>query len=281
MPGRPGFTHRVYVDFSGDMGDPRTEGTTKTVCIAWVLTAEGDRWHNEGMVGEMKRVIGCKQGDELKYRSLRRHPRKDEALRCLKEARAGAVVVPVLKERLREEELRDPSTRKLALLLHHFPLDVIFRHLGETVAQEELPGLLLQLVFDQVTWADFRQQVVRRLEEEHHVVWSIPPAESVRFENSRRSLMLQLADVIAGLAREYVEGLEGIRLPPCQFCWVKGKPMRPRACTMKPVGSAKLMNVLRPLLLDKNGDVWERGFLVRPPAVRYEYWFVDCVPWGK
>jgi hypothetical protein len=229
----------------------------------------------------MKRVIGCKQEDELKYRSLRRHPRKHEALACLKQARVGVAVVPVLKERVREEELRDPSTRKLALLLHHFPLEVIFQHLGETVAQDEWPRLLLQLVFDQVTWAGFRQQVVRRLEEEHHVVWRIPPEESVKFGNSKKSLMLQLADVVAGLTREYIEGLEGVRLPPCRVCWVNEKRMRPRGCAMRPVGNARLMNVLRPLLLDKNGDVWERGFVVRPPAVRYEYWFVDCVPWGK
>ena len=281
VPTRPAFTHRVYVDFSGDMTDPRTEGATKTVCIAWVLTAEEDRWHNEGMVGEMKQVIGCKQEDELKYRSLRRHPRRHEALACLKQARVGVVVVPVLKERVREEELRDPSTRKLALLLHHFPLEVIFQHLRETVAQDEWPGLLLQLVFDQVTWADFRQQVVRRLEEEHGIVWRIPPEQSVRFDNSKKSLMLQLADIVAGLAREYVESLESVRLPPCHICWVKGKRVRPRVCDMRPVGNAALMKILHALLLKKDGEVWERGLLVRPPAVRYEYGFVDCVSWGK
>lgn len=275
------FSHRIYVDFSGDMGDPRKKGATKVVCIAWVLTSEQDRWHNEGMVVEMKRVIGCRQDDELKYRSLRRHSRKDEALTCLEQARVGIVVVPVLKERVREDELRDPTTNKLALLLHHFPLEVILKHLAETIPKEELPSLVLQLVFDQVGWAGFRQQIVHRLEEEHHIVWRLPPEESVRFENSKKSLMLQLADVVAGLAREYIESLESVPLPPCRICWVKGKRMRPRGCDMKPVGNAALMRILRPLLLKTKGDVWERGFLVRPPAACYEFCFVDCVPWGK
>jgi len=275
------FTHRIYVDFSGDMGDPRKEGASKVVCIAWVLTAEQDRWHNEGMVLEMKRAIGCRPEDELKYRSLRRHPRKHEALACLEAAKAGVVVVPVLKQRVREEELRDPTTKKLAVLLHHFPLATMFEHLVETVPQEHQPGLVVQLVFDQVGWGGFRDQIVQRLEEEHHIVWRVPSEQSVRFENSRRSLMLQLADVVAGLAREYVEGLEGIRLPPCQVCWVKGKRIRPRGCDMRPIGDAILMKMMRPLLLEKDGDVWERGFLVRPPAVKYEYCFVDCLPWEK
>ena len=50
---------------------------------------------------------------------------------------------------------------------------------------------------------------------------------------------------------------------------------------MKPIGDAILMKFLRPLLLDKHGDVWERGFVVRPPGVKFEYWFVDCIAWGK
>lgn len=250
------------------------------VCIAWVLTAEEDRWHNEGMVLEMKRLIGCKQEDELKYRSLRRHPRKCEALTCLEQAKVGVVIVPVLKERVREAELRDPTTKELAILLHHFPLQRIFDHLGETSPEDEIPRLLVQLVFDQVSWSGFREEIVRRLQQEGYIM-RVAPEECVRFHNSKKSLMLQLADIIAGLAREYMDSLEGVQLPPCQLCWVKGKPIYPRRCRKKPVGNTTLLKVLRPLLLEKNGAVWERGFVVRPPAVRYYYWFIDCIPWRK
>jgi len=281
MPVRPPFTHRIYVDFSGDMGDPNKEGASKVVCIAWVLTAEADRWHNEGMVLEMKRAIGCKPEHELKYRTLRRHPKKYEALAYLKQAKVGAVIVPVLKERLRDAELRDPTTKALAILLHHFPLKTVFDHLMETIPGDEWPRVLVQLVFDQVGWARFREDVVHRLEEEHDIVWRVSPEESVRFHDSKKNLMLQLADVIAGLARDYMESLETVKLPPCSICWVRQKQMRPRGCELKPLGDARLMNVLHSLLLERNGAVWERGFLVRPPAVRYEYWFVDCITWGK
>lgn len=250
------------------------------VCIAWVLTAEEDQWHNEGMVLEMKRLIGCKQEDELKYRSLRRHPRKYEALTCLEQAKVGVVIVPVLKERVREAELRDPTTKELAILLHYFPLEIVFNHLGETSSEDEIPRLLMQLVFDQVSWSGFREEIVRRLQQEGYIM-RVPPEECVRFHNSKKSLMLQLADIIAGPARDYMESLEGVQLPPCQLCWLKGKPIQPRGCHKKPVGNATLMKVLRPLLLEKNGAVWERGFVVRPPALRYYYWFIDCIPWRK
>ena len=57
--------------------------------------------------------------------------------------KAGAVAVPVLKQRVREEELRDPTTKKLAVLLHHFPLATMFEHLVETVPQEHQAGLVV------------------------------------------------------------------------------------------------------------------------------------------
>jgi len=251
------------------------------VCIAWVVTAEEDRRHNEGTVVEMKRAIGCRQADELKYRSLRRHPKKHEALACLGRAKIGAVVVPVLKDRVRDEELRDPTTRKLAVVLHHFPLEMIFDHLRETTPEDRLSGLVLQLVFDQVGWDGFRDEIVLRLQKEHQIVWRVPPEESVKFENSRNSLMLQLADIVAGLAREYVEGLRGVQLPPCRICWVRGRRVPARGCNLRPVGDGTLMQVLHPLLLRNSDGVLERGFVVRPPAARVEYCFVDCVPWEK
>lgn len=251
------------------------------ICIAWVLTTEEDRRYNESIVLKMKRVIGCKPENEIKYRSIRRHPRKHDVLKYLEQAKAGAIVVPVLKERVREEQLRDPTTKELATLLHHFPLDRIFAHLDETTPADKLSRLLMQLVFDQVSWSGFREEIVRRLEDEHNITWRVSPKESVKFLDSKKSLMLQLTDLIAGLGREYMESVEGVQLPPCQVCWVKQKQINPRGCSKKPVGNAALMKVLYPMLLKKNDKAFERGFIVRPPSVLPHYLFVDCIPWRK
>lgn len=274
------FTHRIYVDFSGDTGDPQTEGASKVICIAWVLTTEEDRQYNESIVLKMKRVIGCKPENEIKYRSIRRHPHKHEVLKHLEQVKAGTVIVPVLKERVREEQLRDPTTKELAILLHHFPLNRMFNHLEETTPEDELSRVVIQLVFDQVSWSGFREEIVHRLEKEHNVVWRISPKESLKFLDSKRNLMLQLADLIAGLGREYIESVDSTQLLPCQLCWSKEKPLYHRGCKKKPIGNGHLMKLLYPLLIKKrDGKAFERGFIARPPTIAYQYWFVDCIPW--
>lgn len=280
MPNTQAFTHRIYVDFSGDTGDPQTEGASKVICIAWVLTTEEDRRYNEIIVLEMKRVIGCKPEDEIKYRSIRRHPRKQEALAYLDQAKVALVIVPVLKERVREERLRDPTTQELAILLHHFPLDRIFDYVEETTPSDELSEVLLQLVFDQVSWSGFREEIVHRLQTEHKIAWRVPTEQCVKFLDSKRYPMLQLADLLAGLGREYIESVDRTQLLPCQLCWSKGKPLYHRGCKKKPIGNGHLMKLLYSLLIkERDGKAFERGFIARPPTIAYQYWFVDCIPW--
>jgi len=90
--------------------------------------------------------------------------------------------------------------------------------------------------------------------------------------------MLQLADVIAGLGREYIEGLQGRKLPSCIVCWLKGNRDCSYKRAKKTVGQAKLMRILYPLLIKNDvGKVWETGFVVRPPGVERDYLFVDCL----
>lgn len=279
IPNTQAFTHRIYVDFSGDTGDPQKKGASKVLCIAWVLTAEEDRRHNEDIVFKMKRIIGCKPENEIKYRSIRRHPRKHEVLKYLEQLKIGAVIVPVLKERVHEAELRDPTTRKLAILLHHFPLQRIFAHLEETTPEDELSRLLMQLVFDQVAWSGFREEIVQRLQDEHNIDWRVSPKESVKFLDSKRYPLLQIADLIAGLGLEYMESVQGIQLLPCQLCWSKGEAQHHRGCPKKAIGNATLMKVLYSLLLKKDDKAFERGFIARPPTISYQYWFVDCITW--
>ena len=90
--------------------------------------------------------------------------------------------------------------------------------------------------------------------------------------------MLQLADIIAGLGREYVEDLQSRKLPPCVVCWLKRTYDCSYKRNRKKVGKTRLMRILYPLLMgNESGKVWEKGFVVRPPGVERDYLFVDCL----
>jgi hypothetical protein len=142
------FTHRIYSDFSGDDGDPRTPGASRTLCVAWVISAEDDVWHNQGVVLDIKKVIGCQRDAELKYRSLKRHPRKKDTLALISQAKIEIILAPVLTERIRQEDLKDPATKGLVNLIHYFPVGPFVE-----VCAKRHPDVYFQLVFDEVGWA--------------------------------------------------------------------------------------------------------------------------------
>ena len=267
------FTHRIYVDFSGDDGDPRTPGASRCICIAWVASAENDLYHNTGVVLQIKKVIGCRASDNLRYKSVRRHRLKKEALDLLTQLKVSAVVVPVLKDRVTEEELRNPRTKKLVDLIHSFPLSRLLDYITQTY-----PDIYFQLVFDQVGWRGCEEEIRNSFKQDAELDWERARPDWLLFTKSGSSLMLQLADIIAGLGREYVEDLQSGKLPPCIVCWLKGSYNCSYKRNRKKVGKTSLMRILYPLLIrNESGNVWEQGLVLRPPGAARDYLFVDCL----
>lgn len=269
------FTHRIYVDFSGDDGDPNTPGSSKCICIAWVVSAETDLNYNKGIVLQIKKIIGCKASDEIKYKSLRRHKFKQEALSLLTKLKINAVIVPILKTRIQDQELRNPCTKKLVDLIHNFPLSRFIEYFVQTY-----PEVYFQLIFDQVGWCGCEADIKDEFKKDPHLDWEKARPDWLLFAKSGGQLMLQLADIVAGLGREYIEVLQDVKLPPCTVCALKGRPEHP--CRYKQgklaLPNSELMRLVYPLLIkNEQGETWEYGFIVRPPAACREYIFVDCI----
>jgi hypothetical protein len=260
------YTHRVYVDFSGDFGDPRVAGSSKTVCIAWVLTSEEDRKHNEKVLMDIKKSIGCKRENEIKYRSLRRHTKKDQALAQLANLKIGAVIVTVLKDVKASEKL---TSREIAIAIHGFPWNRINRHLSEITPVNEVPNLCTQLVFDQVGWSHFKGDLINEFTKDSNV-FKVSPDECIKFLDSKRTPLLQVADIIAGMCRDYIESIDRSDLIPCQVCWAKGWSSHPGRCRKGNLRRNVLLKTKYPMLLkDKDGRVFEMGLISRPPEAKW------------
>jgi len=262
------------MDFSGDDGAPGTAGTSPCLCAAWVISAESDVRHNEGVLLRIKRAIGCNPNDEIKYRSLKRHPKKSQALDLLTSLSASVMLVPVLKDRITDSGLRDPKTKRLVSLIHYFPLlSTLHDHFVETT-----PDVYFQLVFDQIAWAQSQKDVEEHFRNDKGLDWKTARPDWLRFAKSGGQPMLQIADIIAGLGRDYLESRGGQRRPPCDVCWVKGKTPCTFSRNRQGVGRMKLLRLIHPLLLrKKGGDVWDRGFVVHPREASKEFLFIDCL----
>jgi len=242
--------------------------------MAWVTSREEDIRLNEGIILAMKKTLGCKPGDELKYRSIRRHLRKMEVLDHLRNARVEVILSPILKADIKELELKDPRTKRLVVLMHEFPMSALMRNVGR-----DSPEMYFQLVFDEISWQGCQERIKKEFETRLKADWSTVRRDWLVFLKSGSSAMLQMADVFAGMGREYVESTLVRTLPPCPVCWVKNRKL---GCAhrrqAKPVGTSGLLRRLMPhLATGADGRVLEAGFLVRPPHVRMRYLFVDCL----
>ena len=270
------FTHKIFVDFSGDDGAPSKPNASKVISMAWVLSSVEDIHHNEGVVLQIKKLIGCRPKDEIKWRSIRRHRRLGEILKILEKVKVNLLILIVLKQKLTEERLIDTRTKKLVNIIHWVPINRFF-----------ITGLLLpypqswfQLVFDEVGWAGCEEEIRDFYRKDKDILWDADTdPDSLMFGKSGAILLLQLADIFAGILREYVEQqIEKGDFPPCHICNMK----QIRDCTYKrkglTVGKADFMKTPSPLLIaNKDGKRIDFGFMVRPPEEQYRYLFVDCL----
>ena len=266
------FTHRIYTDFSGDDGDPRTPGASKCLCGAWILSAEKDIRYNEGIVLQIKKLINCKPIDELKYKTLKKHAKKMEALNLLSQVKAKIILNPVIKSKIDDNSIRAPKTKRLLTIMHGFPLLRFMKHLSA-----ESPNFYLQLIVDEMSWSGYAD-VIRENFKGLNVDWTQVRDDWLYFAKSGNSLMLQLADVVAGLGFEYIEDLQERKLPPCRICnlahWGNCNFKRHKQL----IGHNRLIKAVYPSLLrDESGKFFEQGFIVRPPGVEVDYLFVECL----
>lgn len=275
------YTHRLFVDFSGDDGRPGNGNSSEVISMAWVLSADSDIRHNEDVVLEMKRKLGCHPRDELKYKGIKRQERRKRAsiLGELANARVKVLSLVVLKRAIQEEVLRDPKTKLLLQFIHHFPVTRFF----DTGAIPPEPEARFQMVFDQVSWTGCQAEIRRLFANDSGILWDAErDTGSLLFGNSRSILMLQMADVFAGMMRDYFESLPVAR-PRCRACmgkrcgdcgWLRGGI---------PVGNMRLLRLgyNHFLSFQDNGRKLDVGVLVRPPEAQLDYQFVDCLCSGR
>jgi hypothetical protein len=279
------YTHAVYSDFSGDDGFRFDRGSTACLTFAWVVTREDDLAYNEGIIYEIKRAVGCRTADELKYSSLRRRTNKDRALGILQNARVDVFALAVFKTELREAghrdpetELReagyrDPKTKRLVVITQSFPFALVLERL-----RERYGAVRPRIVADELHWAETQDSVIS-------VATGMLPAvprDAFQFRSSAATPMLQMADLVAGAVREFCEKIQETRqLPPCHVC--RARHFKPRDCqwrrSNKGVDGFWLLKPIYPFLFKNatHGFRAVEGLYVQPEPARQRLEFVDCL----
>ena len=69
------YDYVMYVDASGDDGFKFEKDSSICYCAAALLVKQEDISHNLAILEQIKKIVGCKATDEVKYSKIRRHRR--------------------------------------------------------------------------------------------------------------------------------------------------------------------------------------------------------------
>jgi len=276
------YSHAIFSDFSGDDGIQFDKGSSPCLTLAWVATREEEIQHNEGVLFAIKKKVGCRPTDELKYRSLRRHPaNKEAALQLLQELKVDVSCVVVFKRAFIEEEgadclYADPGTKHLVVLMQSFP----FAHVADML-RDKYGEVRPRIVVDQLHWRRTQDTIIELV-----CAQAKPFArKDFQFRPSQATPLLQIADMFCGAVGEFCEGLEGQSLPPCHVC--RNRNFKPRDCgwrrsSRRPEGFP-IVKAAYPVLFSSLSYSHRipNGLYCLPHSMNHKLEFVDCFLAGK
>jgi hypothetical protein len=260
------ITHFVFTDYSGDDGRKFDRGSSATLTLAIAISHRDDYAFNEDLVFQVKRLLGIKASDELKFTTLKRHKKRSKALRILEQAKIQLCIIHVLKK-------LEPDDDPMSIIVANtFPMTAVA---SEILRQDE--NSKIQVVFDQTQsgmWDRFIRDMLSRKTEFQ--------GADIRPGISKALPMLQLTDICAGLFRDFLEGL-GDRVP-CTLCLARANPP---LCSFKRKGGLfPGRSMIRPWMdkLLQNPTHGYRhivGYYCLPTKFNNRYRYLDCVLYGK
>lgn len=197
----------IYVDASGDDGFHERSSETFTVALA--IEPEEAAGNNQKAFIDIKRLLGCRPGDEIKYGSLKKPPKAPEAWRALHQLNCAIQAFPMIKSEMEEQEresiILNAATHALGI---QCAMGYAWNIMGVSTIELHIDKSLKSIesaISDAILIA---QQSVPQIEN----------IEGVHFVDSKRVQMVQVADIFAGAIAEFLEGNLDSPLTQCRAC---------------------------------------------------------------
>lgn len=112
------FDYVMYVDASGDDGFQFDNGSSACYAAAAFLVKQEDISHNLDILMRIKKLVGCKETDEVKYSKVRRNRRGPEALALLKDLKGSVSCHVTFKKEFSPSERPSPDSKDISVICH-------------------------------------------------------------------------------------------------------------------------------------------------------------------
>lgn len=216
------YDYVIFVDASGDdgfqFGSTKGEGSSYTYVASCYVVKPEDIPHNIEVLQNMKSVLNLSKMAELKSTTLKRHRFANQAYALMDGLTGQCFSMVAFKKELlgvpQYEELCDVKTKQLSGLAQAFPYFAINK-LGMF---SETDRILIVMDFMKKSEMD----VVEKNLHEYGIRTDISDNYDLIFRDSKadRYALIQIADIMAGLVRQYFEeNLERTALQrTCRIC---------------------------------------------------------------
>jgi len=193
------YDYVMYVDASGDDGGKFDKGSSSCYAAAGLLVKREDIVYNLDILNQIKKTIGCKEKDEIKYARIRRHRYGDRALHLLSNIRGNLSCYIVFKKELTEETYLEDKT--LSAVCHTMAVHSLH-------FQNIKPSSKVLIVIDHMKKIEEKSLVAMLDFVERHRRRNFNLA--ITFQNSKNAnfLLIQIADLLCGAIREHFEQYE-------------------------------------------------------------------------
>jgi hypothetical protein len=191
------YTHICYMDASGNEGqvyDVPNGGSSTCFTAAYFLATPADLPYNTDKLSEIKELVGCKPEDELKYKTLKRHRRLNDVLKLIMSMRGRAGSITWFKklelsagDNYGMDMISAVHTLLISLMLTDIDTKVLV--VIDRMKEIEMESVYKYLLGTKATSLDLLKNC------------------DVIFRDSKDRVFpfIQIADILAGLTRQYFE----------------------------------------------------------------------------
>lgn len=279
------YDYVMYVDASGDDGFKFEKDSSICYCAAALLVKQEDISHNLAILEQIKKIVGCKATDEVKYSKIRRHRRGAEALELLRNLKGKMSCYLTFKKELNADEIIGDGSKFLSVSCHAMALQSIDYYSFK--ANEKI---LIAIDRMKKTEEKPLEYVLSSgvLSGQEHPERNF--THEVIFRDSKDSnfLLIQIADLLCGIVREHFEQSE-INLdmryfkalcPNCIIPQLKKLPMK-RVCKNGQSRSTKIMHsknlhYIFHLFPEAGPYSLLRFFFMRPQKMIFQHAYIYC-----
>lgn len=266
--------YNAYVDASGDNGFKFNKDSSICYSVAVFICKESDEPWNKDVLYNIKKLLGVKPTDEIKYSRVRRHKYSSESHKLISEVRGTLISWISFKRKL------DPS-KFFTSVIHTFPIEKVpqvvgTNHVGtiyiDRMKMPEEMGVHYLTELETATTIETDNGTVRI-------------GQKVKFEDSKKIKLIQLADFYAGAIRYFFEEYDKrtIKLP-CNNCIslrIKSKNKKLNLCKhlikKRPLSGIELIKPFaKSFYSEKDRGILLRGIYPDPPEYYRQLWFIDC-----